>query len=131
MGGAVPGMTLQQARSGIQQERGQIAAGLGQVQGALQGGIGGIPVTERLPGQRLQHVGPGRPESPVDLGIGVLLDRGERGEGGLRVALGQPQRRGGDADRVAFAVLLAEPGQKLPGPLGLAEADQGMHQQGP
>ena len=131
MGGAVPGLALQQARSGIQQERGQVAAALGQVQGALEGGVGGIGVAERVPGERLQHVGPGPPESPVVLRIGALLDRGERGERGLRVVLGQRQRRGGDAEFPAVAVLLGEPGQELPGPLGLAQADQGMHQQCP
>ena len=104
---------------------------LGQVQCALDGGVGGIRVAERVPGERLQHVRPGPPESPVALGDGVLLDGGERGECGLRVALGKPQFRGGDADLVAVAVFLAEPGQELPGPLGLAQAYQGMHQQGP
>jgi hypothetical protein len=59
------------------------------------------------------------------------LHRGQRGERGLRVALGQSQRRGGDADLSAFAVLLAEPGQELPGTLGLAQAYQGMHQHCP
>jgi len=54
--GTVPGMTLQQARSGIQQERGQVAAALGQVQGALEGGVSGSGVAERVPGDRLQHV---------------------------------------------------------------------------
>jgi hypothetical protein len=124
-------MTLQQARGGIQQVRGQVAAALGQVQGALQGGISGIGVTEGIPGDRLQRVGPGPPESPVVLGNAMLLDGGKRGERGLRVALGQPQRRGRDAEFPAVAVLLAEPGQELPGPLDLAQAYQGVHQQGP
>jgi hypothetical protein len=75
-----------------------------------------------LPAGR-RHVSPGPPESPVVLGNGVLLDRSERGECGLRVALGQPQRRGRDADLPAVAVLLAQPGQELSGPLNLAQAD--------
>jgi hypothetical protein len=120
--GAVPGVTLQQALGGIQQERGQVAAALGQVQCALDGGVGGIRVTERVPGDRLQHVGPGQPGSPVVLGNRVFLDRGERGERGLRVAVGESQFRGGDADLPALAVLLAEPGQELLSTPGLAEA---------
>ena len=54
---------------------------------------------------------------------------GERGERGPRVALGQPERCGRDAEFPAVAVLLAEPGQDLLGPLDLVQADQGTHQQ--
>jgi hypothetical protein len=42
VGGAVPGVTLQQTLSRIQQERRQIADVLGQVECALDGGVGGI-----------------------------------------------------------------------------------------
>ncbi len=80
----------------------------------LEGGIGGIRVAERVPGDRLKYVRPGPPESPVALGIGVLLDGGERGERGLRVALGEPQFGGGDADLPALAVLLAPAGDPTP-----------------
>ena len=49
----------------------------------------------------------------------------------LRVVLGEPQRRGGDADLAAVAVLVVELGQDLLGALGLAEAHQGVQQQCP
>ena len=42
-------------------------------------------------------------------------------------SFGEPQRRGGDADLPAVAVLFAEPVQDLLGPLGLAETHQGVH----
>jgi len=46
----------------------------------------------------------------------------------VRVVLGEPQRRQADAHLPAVAVLVAESGQGLLGALGLAEADQGLHQ---
>ena len=49
----------------------------------------------------------------------------------MRVVLGKPQHRGGDAYLPAFAVLVAELGEGLPGALGLAEAHEGVQQQSP
>ena len=55
MGGAVPGLALQQARYRVQQEPQQRTVGFGQVQRALQGPPGGARVAERVPGDRLQQ----------------------------------------------------------------------------
>ena len=63
MGGAVPGMALEQARRGLEQEQQERAVGLGQIERALQGALGGARVAERVPGDRLQQesLEPARP----------------------------------------------------------------------
>lgn len=54
MGGALPGLALEQARRGIEQEQEQRAVGFGEVEGALQGTPGGSRVAERVLGDRVQ-----------------------------------------------------------------------------
>ncbi len=55
MGGAVPGVALEQARRRLEEERQQHAVGLGQIERALQGALGGAGVAKRVPGDRLQQ----------------------------------------------------------------------------
>ena len=64
MCGAVPGVALEQARRGLEQEEQQQAVGLGQIERALQGPLGGGWVAERVPGDRLQQEGPDEPGPP-------------------------------------------------------------------
>ena len=120
----VPGVALEQARRGVQQERQQHAVGLGDIERALQGALGGAGITERVPGDRLQQESLNLP-GPRDHRSGAFQDRRERDGRRSRVALGEPQHRRGDADLPAVAVLFAEFGEGLLGALGLAEAHQG------
>ena len=58
-------------------------------------------------------------------------DRAGSGDRAIRVALGEPQYRGGDTHLTAFAVLVVEFGQHLFDLLGFAEAYQGLQEQSP
>ncbi|MGH3168875.1 MAG: hypothetical protein ACRDN0_23700, partial [Trebonia sp.] len=111
----------------VEQELEEHAVGLGQVQGALHGDLGGGPVAERVPGGRLQDERLSQPGPPEHMD-GAVENRREHGAGGVRIALGKPQRRGGDADLPAVAILVVQPGQDLPRMLGLAQACQGLQQ---
>ncbi len=124
MRAALPGVTLEQARRGVQQERQQGAVGLGDLERALQGASGGGSVAQRVHGDRLKQ------ESlalygPRDHRGGAVKHRRERDRGRFLVALGEPQRSGGHAHVSAVAVLVAEVGEGLLSALGLAEAHQG------
>ena len=130
MPGAVPGVALEQPRSRLEQERHQRAVGLGHIQCPLHGASGGGRVAECLPGDRLQHEGLSQPEPPGN-GSGALEDRRQRSGRRARVILGEPQRRRGDADLPAFAVLLVEAGENPLGTLQLAEAYQGVQHAAP
>src|SRR6516164_6453410 len=104
----------------MQQEWRQRAAGLGQVQRALQGAPCGGRVAERVPGDRLQQ------ESVRQPGLRgyvnrALQDRRKRGGRRVRVVLAEPQRRCGDAYLARLAVLIAEAHEDLLGTLGFAE----------
>jgi hypothetical protein len=57
-GDTLPGVPLEQARRGVQQERQQRAVGFGPVEGALQGAADGGRVVEYVPGDRLQQERP-------------------------------------------------------------------------
>ena len=107
--GALPGVALEQARRGVQQEPQQRAVGFGQVQRALKGAPGGGRVAERVPGDRLQQEGLDQPGPPAHSG-GAVQDRRERHGRRVRVVLGEPQHRGGDAHLPAVAVAFAESG---------------------
>ena len=122
--GAVPGVALEEARRGMEQERPERAVGLRQVQRALEGAPGGGRVAERVPGDRLQQESLSQPGPPRD-GSGAVQDRREGGGGRVRVVLGEPQRRGGNADLPVTAARFAEVGQDLPGAFGLAQSYQG------
>ena len=123
----LPGLALQQARRRVQQEPKQCAVGFGQVERALQGAPGGGRVAERVAGDRLQQERLSQPARP-GYRRGAVENRRERGDRRVRVVLREPQHRQAGAHGPAVAVLVAECGQGLLGPLGLTEADQGLHQ---
>ena len=88
--GAVPGLALEQRRAGVQQERQERAVGLGEIERALQGAVGGAGVAERVPGDRRQQVRlnvPGRARPPERSLPGPA--RAQRSPGSDR--LGEPQ----------------------------------------
>jgi hypothetical protein len=123
-------MALDQARRGVQQEQREGPVGLDEVERAFQGPIGGLLVTERVPGNRLQQEGVSQPD-PREYERGATKDRRERGDRRVRVVLGEPEHSGGDARRSVPAVLAAEFGKGLLGALVIAEAHQDVHQQRP
>jgi hypothetical protein len=129
VGGAVPGVALEQGGRGTPQEIPDRPFGLGQIERPLQGLLGRSLVAERVPDDRLQQERRDLPARP-DEGSGTVQDRFQREGRGARVALGEPQRCGGNSDFPAFAVVFAESGEGLLGALGLVEADQVVQAQG-
>ncbi len=101
VGGALPGMTLEQAWGGVQQERRHRAIGFGQVQSALQGVPSGGRAAERAAGDRLQQASLSQPGPPVD-GNWAVQDRFARRRRGTRVVLRPPQCCRGDAYLAVF-----------------------------
>ena len=71
-------------------------------------------VAERVPGDRLQQESLVL-QGPIGYRSGAVQDRRERGGRRVRVVLGEPQRRRGDADIPTVAVLVAEVGEDLLG----------------
>jgi hypothetical protein len=119
-------VALEQAWRGVQQEQRERAVGLGEAERAFQSPPGGGRVAERLPGHRLQQERVGQP-NPRECGWGAVEDRRERGDRRVRVVLGEPQRRGGDARLPVVVVLVAEFGEGLLGALGITQAHQDMN----
>ncbi len=54
MRGALPGVAFKQLRRREQQEREEQAIRLGEIEPSLEGTSGCLPLTERVPGARLQ-----------------------------------------------------------------------------
>ncbi len=65
MRGVLPGVTFQQLRHRVQQEREQQAVRLGEIERSLEGVSGSLPLTERVPGARR----PMDRRSPVFIGM--------------------------------------------------------------
>ena len=83
-------------------------------------------VAERIPGDRLQHVRPGPPRSQ-DPPARAAQDRGERGERGRGSSWASASAAA--ATRISPRSRSCSPSRPgLPGPTGLAEADQGVHE---
>ena len=120
-------MALDKAWRGVQQEQRERAVGLGEAERAFQGPVGGALVAERVPGDRLQQESVSQP-NPWEYRGSAVKDRRERGDRRVRVVLGEPQHRGGDARLPVLAVLVAEFGKGLLGALGVAQAHQDIHQ---
>ena len=55
MRGALPGMAFKQLRHRVQQEREEQAIRLGEIEPSLERASGSLPLTERVPGARLQQ----------------------------------------------------------------------------
>ncbi len=87
MRGALPGLAFKQLRHRVQQEREEQAIGLGEIEGAS----GRLPLTERIPGARLQQESRDQPYLMRSRGRAVEDGR-ERGGRRSRVVLGEPQR---------------------------------------
>src|SRR6185312_12804000 len=104
--GAVPGVTLQQRRDRVDEERRQRTVRLGQIERAFQGAPGGGCVAERVPGGRLHQEGVRQP-GLRGYRRRAVQDRRERSGGRIRIVLREPQRRPGNAYLPAFAVLFA------------------------
>src|SRR3954452_4128066 len=68
----VPGMALEKLGRGIDEEWVEDAVGLGQIQGALEGALGGPGLAERVAGDRLQQEGVRQPEVAVRHGDGAV-----------------------------------------------------------
>jgi hypothetical protein len=80
----------------------------------------------RIPGDRLQQEGLDQPGSPAGPD-GAVQHRPEHHRRRVRIVLGQPQHRAGDAHLAPVAVPFAQVGKGLRGRLGLAEPYQGVH----
>ena len=80
---------------------------------------------------RSPRAGKPRPARCAGQRSGIAQDRREHGGRRLRVVLGEPLHRRGDAQLPAVAVLFFEAGEGLLGAFGVAEAHQGMDQHGP
>ena len=91
MAGVLPGLTLEQPRRRVDEEREQHAVRLGGIERALKGASGGVLVAEGVPRDRLLHQGRHQPDR-MNSGNGAVDYGPERGRR-LRVAMGQPQRR--------------------------------------
>jgi hypothetical protein len=118
----------------MQQEYGQRAAGLGPVQRQFEGPSGGGGVAQRVHGDGLHQEGLSSPRCTLKRSCGrdgVVDDWAGCGDRATRVALGEPQYRGGDTHLTAFAVWVVEFGQGLLDLLGFAEAHQGLQEQSP
>src|SRR5262249_59051088 len=61
VGGDVPGVALEQARRGVQQEQRERGVRFGEVERAFQGMPGGGRVAERVPGDRLKQESASQP----------------------------------------------------------------------
>src|SRR5580704_12062764 len=100
--GALPGMAFKQLRHRVQQEREEEAIRLGEMEPSLEGSSGGLPLTERVPGARLQQESRDLPHLMGSRNRGAEDGR-ERGDRRLRVVLGEAQRSQGGADTWPFA----------------------------
>ena len=106
----MPGIALEQARRGVQQEQRQEAVGFRKVKRPFQGPPGGSRVAERVPGHRLEQKRLSQPARPVH-GSGAVQDRRERGGRRGRLVQGEPQRRRGNPHLPAFPVLFFQAGE--------------------
>jgi hypothetical protein len=105
MGRAAARVLVKQAGCRMHQEPHQRALGLGELERALECTPRGRLVAGGIPGDSLEQERLGQPGLPADRGAAVEHRR-QLGGGGGRIALGQPQHRGRDADIRAVAVAL-------------------------
>jgi hypothetical protein len=117
--GALPGVALKQLRGGSERERQEHAIGFGEFEGILEGAGGGRLIAERIPCDRLEHESLAHP-GDVPQRDGAVEDGCEQVSRGLRIILGEPERRRRDAHLAAFPLLLVQLGESVLGPLHLA-----------
>ena len=92
MRGALPGLAFEQLRHRVQQEREEEAIMLGEIEPSLEGASGRLPLTERVPGARLQQESRDPPHL-MGFRSRAVEDGRERGGRRSRVLPGEPQRR--------------------------------------
>ncbi len=121
---AVPGVTLEQPRSRVDEEREEHEVGLGEVQCALYCVPGGARVAERLARDRLQQ---SSCHYPHRMGSDGAVQYGrEHSRRALRIVLGQPQQRDDVTHLAALALVsvqLCDGAFDLP---RFAEQDEGL-----
>jgi hypothetical protein len=102
VGGALPGVAFKQLRYWVQQERQEQPIRLGEIEPPLEGASGRLPLTERVPGARLQQKSRDQPHL-LRSRSQTVEDGRERGGRRSRVVLGEPQRCHSGADTWPFA----------------------------
>jgi hypothetical protein len=128
MRGALPGVALKQLRRRVQQEREEQAIRLGEIEPSLEGTSGRLPLTERVPGARLQQESRDQPHLMRSRGRAVEDGR-ERGGRRSRVVLSEPQRRHGGADTRPFAFGFGRLGQGGIGLRGLPQSHEDVQEE--
>jgi hypothetical protein len=121
-------MAFEQLRQRVQLERKEQAIGLGQIEPALEGASGRLPLAECVPGARLDQKGRYQPRLMGWRGL-VAEEGRERGRRRLRVVLREQQRRRRGADGGPFAFLVARRGQGRAGLSGLPQPCEDVHQE--
>jgi hypothetical protein len=118
--GPEPTVAFEQFRRAIDQEREQQAFRLGQIEGALEGTPGGARVAERVAGDRVEQESLNLPKVRARHRRRTVEDGRQSGDRRVRVVLGEPQRRRGDAHLATVALRTVHLGQELLDPLRLA-----------
>lgn len=128
MHSALPRVAFKQLRHRIQQEREEQASRLGKIEPSLEGASGGLPLTERVPGARLQQESRDLPHL-MGSRDGAVEDGRERGGRRSRVVLGEPQRRHSGANTRPFAFLAGRLGQDGIGLRGLPQPHEDVEEE--
>jgi hypothetical protein len=128
MRGPGPALALEQLRRRVDQKREDQPFRAGEIEGALKRAAGGPRVAERVPGDRLEQAGVNRPQAGVRQASGAVDDGGKRDDGRVRIVLGQPERRDGDAHLPVLALRLVHLGQDLFRAPRLAHPDERLQQ---
>ena len=128
MRGALPDMAVKQLRRRVQQEREEQAIRLGEIEPSLEGTSGRLPLTERVPGARLQQESRDQPHLMGSRGRAVE-DRRQRGGRRSRVVLGEPQRGHSGADTWPFALGFGRLGQGGIGSRGLPQSHEDVQEE--
>ena len=128
MRGALPRVAFKQLRHRIQQEREEQASRLGRIEPSLGGASGGLPLTEGVPGARLQQESRDLPHL-MGSRDGAVEDGRERGGRRSRVVLDEPQRRHSGANTRPFAFLAGRLGQDGIGLRGLPQPHEDVEEE--
>jgi len=125
VGGAVPGVALEQIRLRVEEERHDQAVGLSEIQSPLKRMLGGDRVAEHAPCDRLQQEGFHLQDRSARRG-GASDSRPKRYGRRLRIVAGQSQRCGNDAHECGMALLVVHLGQGGFDAFGLAQPHEDL-----
>jgi hypothetical protein len=125
VGGAVPGMALEQIRLRVEEERHDQAVGLSEIQSPLKCMLGGGRVAEHTPRDRLQQKGFHLQDRSTRRG-GASDSRPKRYGRRLRIVAGQAQHRSNDAHECGIALLVVHLGQGGFDAFGLAQPHEDL-----